>query len=376
MKRTYVTLSLVIALAIGGWFATAPSAACCGDGAIAAQGAISAGSSVSSAISSASSSIVAMLRQIDGTISNGFGKLYTEMSKQTASARVIEQGAVQANTQLYIEGKRAQAEIDYELSPRACFEKQAAGAVDNAGVTVAGTVQTLNRDFTDRTLHTVNTAGAVDQIFQTHAEKFCSTKDAQLGRCSSPASPELQNADVRADNLLSRDALGADQYEGAVAFMRNVTNPIPTQQVPKGWEKTAQGRAFVAGQLVENGRASVAANSFAHMVAMRKVVPGLGTAAQLNVPDVSTMQLIKAQTDGRFLSAEWYNMVAGMSLNNLLREQNKMQAFDLWLSMQKYAQMERVEAILATDLAASVKRDSEDRLARARRAAAGGKSSQ
>lgn len=370
MKRTSIALACVITLSIGGYFATAPSAACCGDGAIAAQGAISAGASVTGAVSAASGSIITVLQQIDMTISNGFGKMYTEMSKQTASARVIEQGAVQADTQLYLEEKRSAAEMDYELSPRACYEKQAAGAVDNAGVTVATTLQNLNRDFADRTLHTVNTAGAVDAVFKDHADKFCSTKDAQLGRCRTPASADIQNADVRADNLLSRDALNNDQYAGAVAFMRNVTNPIPTQQVPVGWEKTAQGRAFVSGQLVEQGRASVAANSLANMIAMRKVVPGLGTAAQLNVPDVSTMQLIKSQTDGRFLSAEWYNMIAGMSLNNLLREQNKMQAFDLWLSMQSYAQMERVEAVLATDLAASVKRDSEARLASARVAAA------
>lgn len=370
MKRTSAALAIVVALSIGTYFAAAPTAACCGDGAVAAQGALSAGASVSSAIGSAASSIVTMLEQIDNTIGNGFGKLYTEMSKQTASAKVMEDGSIAADYKLYMQDKTAKAQADFELSPRACYEKGAAGAVDTAGTSVADTVKDLNQQVADRTLHTSSTAAAVDEIFRDHAQKFCSAKDAQLGRCSSAVSSDLQNADVRADNLLNRDALSSDQMDGAVAFMRNVTNPIPTQELPKDWEKTPQGRAFVSGQLVEQGRSSVAANSIATMVAMRKVVPGLGTAAQLNVPDVSAMQLIRSQTDGRFLSPEWYNMIAGMSLNNLLREQNKMQAFGLWMQMQQYGQMERVEAILATDLAASVKRDSEDRLAKARAAAA------
>ena len=373
MKRTSLALASVVALSTGTYFAMAPSAACCGDGAIAAQGAITAGATVTSAISAASGSIVTMLTRIDLTLSNGFGKLYSEMAKQTASQRVMEEGRITTDNEMYLTERAADALLDYQLSPRACYEKQAAGAVDSAGVTVANTVKDLNREFTQRTLHTTNTAAAVAQIYTDHADKFCSAQDAKLGRCSTAAAQDLQNADVNAGNLLSRDALTGDYLVGAQAFMRNVANPIPTQQIPVGWEKTEQGKAFIAGQLVEQGRASVAANSFSNMIAMRKVVPGLGTAAQLNVPDVSTQQLIKAQTDGRFLSANWYNMIAGMSMNNLLREQNKMQAFDLWLSQQRYAQLERIEAVLATDLAASVKRDSEARLAVARQAAARGK---
>lgn len=372
MKRTHIALTGVLALSIGTYFATAPSAACCGDGAVAAQGAMSAGASVSGAISSASGSIIAMLQQIDSTIGNGFGKMYTEMAKQTASARVMEQGRIEADYSSYVKEKTADIKVDFKLSPRACYEKQASNAVAEASNAVAGTVQTLNRDFSALTLHTPNTAAAVNKIFSDHANRFCSAEDAKLGRCRSAAPVDLQNADVRVDNLLrpDRNVLTADQYDAAVKFMRNAVNPIPTQQIPAGWEKTEQGKAFVAAQLVEQARSSVASNSFAQMIAMRQVQPGLGSSAGLNVSDVSMLQLVKSQVDGRFLSKDWYAMIAGFGDVNLLREQNKMQALDLWLALQQYQQGERIEALLATDLAASIKRDSEERLAKARLAAA------
>lgn len=371
MKRTYIALSLVTALSIGTYFATAPSAACCGDGAVAAAGATSAGASVSAAIGSATSTIVQMLNQINDTITNGFGKMYAEQSKQTASEKVMQEGMVKAQTQIYMEGRRADATIAMKLSPRACYELQAAGAVGQAESSYDGVVQSVNKAVADRTLYTPNTAGAIGAMYRTHAQKYCSAQDVRLGRCSSAAAADLQNADIRADNLLARDVYSSQQQDAAMSFVNNVLNPIPTQMLPKGWEKTDAGKEFIAGQMVEQGRNSVAANSFAHMVAMRQVQPGLGTAAGLDTPDISLKQLIRSQADGRFLSPQWYKMIgSAQSEHQLLREINKQMAFQIWLDYQTYEQNERMEAVLATDMSISAKRDSEGRLAEARKAAA------
>lgn len=370
MKKTYTALAVGIALAIGGYFATAPSAACCGDGAIAAQGAVAAGATVSSAISGATTSVVNMLIQIDDNIAAGFGKLYTELAKQTASERTIQEGVVQAQTQIYLEGKRAEAEVAMKVSPRACYELQAADAIAKSENSYNAAVQSVTSRLTDRTLYTPNAAAAVSQIFRDHAQ-FCSDQDVRLGRCNRAAPKDVQNADIRADNLLARDAFGSDaQRTGAETFIRNVVNPMPTQMLPKGWEGTEAGRTFVAGQMVEQARNNVAAQSFAHMLASRDVQPGLGTQAGLNKPNVSRRELVRSQADGRFLSPQWYTMLAGFNDTNLLREMNKQMAFSLWMDYQALEQNERIEALLATDLAASVKRDSEQRLAEARQAAA------
>ena len=371
MKRTYIGLSLATMLAVGGYFATAPSAACCGDGVIAAQGATTAGATVSQSIASAAQAIGQQLQRIEDTLANGFGKTYIEMTKQTASNKTIQEGVVEAETQIYIEGRRADAEIAMRVSPRACYELQAADAMGKAESKFDAVVQSVNKASADRTLYTPNTAGAVGNIYRTHAAKYCSDQDVRLGRCSRAAPRDLQNADIRADNLIARDALSTQQDEAADAFINNILNPMPTQMLPKGWESTQAGKEFIAGQMVEQSRNSVAANSFAHMKAMRTMQPGLGRAAGLDTPDVSMKQLLRAQTDGRFLSPQWYTMIAAESSeHNLLREMNKQMALALYIDYQTYEQNERVEAILAADMAANSKRDSEVRLAAARRAAA------
>lgn len=82
------------------------------------------------------------------------------------------------------------------------------------------------------------------------------------------------------------------------------------------------------------------------------------------------MELMETLVNGRFQSPDWYTMISGFSTENLLREQNKMQAFKLWMDLQSFQQMERVEAMLATNLAMDVKSDSAAQLEVARSAAA------
>ncbi|MFB9033492.1 hypothetical protein QT207_019375 [Xanthomonas euvesicatoria] len=181
---------------------------------------------------------------------------------------------------------------------------------------------------------------------------------------------ELQNADVRADVLLGSASLTPAQSDAAKALVANIVNPIPTQNIPTKWENTAQGRAFVSGQLLEQARTSVAANSLNQAVAARTRIPGLGSAAMLNRADVSEREMMEAQVRGRFESPDWYKMLAAMSTENLLRELNKQSAFGLWMDYREFSQMERIESLLATDLAVTVKQDSEKRLQQARSAAA------
>lgn len=75
------------------------SHACCGDGAAAAAGATAAGSAVSASIGTAAATIVFWLERINLTISIGFGKLYGEIQKQTASIKTFEEGNIAVQTQ-------------------------------------------------------------------------------------------------------------------------------------------------------------------------------------------------------------------------------------------------------------------------------------
>lgn len=367
VKYWMVTVACIFI--IGG--SNVPTAdACCGDGPIAAAGASAAGSAVSAAVATATTTIVTWMERINMTIASGFGKLYGEISKQTAQQRVFEQGMIAAQTQMYMEKARADADTKYELSPRVCFETAGGMAGSVASGEAQQNLNDLNRDFSKRTLFTPNTAAAISKIYDDHVSKYCSQQDAQLGRCSGPVDPSMQNADVRADAMLNTSSYSPAQIDAARALVSNIANPIPTQNIPKNWEKTPQGKAFVAGQYIEQSRASVAANSLNRAIAMRTPVAGLGSSAMLNKADVSELELMESQVRGRFESPGWYKMLAGFSIENLLREMNKMQAFKIWMDHKSFQQMERVETVLATQLAMDVKRDSESRLVAARSIAA------
>ncbi|TAL63718.1 MAG: hypothetical protein EPN79_15805 [Burkholderiaceae bacterium] len=341
------------------------AAACCGDGPIAAQGAITAGTSVSSTISTATSTVTTWLQQIDNSIQTGFGKLYGEMAKQTAQQRIIQEGMVAAETQLYMEKARADAAVRYQVSPRVCFETAGGAAVATASAETAQNVDDLNRNEATRTLFTANTAADVHDMIQSHMDKYCSAEDAALGRCTA-VSADMQNADVRVDTLLSHSSLTPDQVDAAQQLQRNLVNPLPTQNLPKGLENTSAGRMFIAGQYIEQAGLSVAANSVNQAIAVRTPVQGLGSSAMMNTPDISELGLMEAQVNGRFESPEWYTMLAGMSQDNLLREMNKQMALKLWMDLKAFKQQERQEAALATILALDVRRDSEQNLKEAR----------
>ncbi len=365
-KKAVFSVALACTILMG---STSSALACCGDGAAAAAGATAAGTAVTASISTAAGLIIEQLVQINLTISNGFGKLYGEIMKQTASMRSFEDGKIAVQAKQHMDDAAASAQTKYELSPRTCFESAGGGAATVATGEVTQTINDLNRDFASRTLFTANTSAAVGRIYDDHVNKYCSQQDADLGRCSRPVDPTLQNADVRADATLNTSSYTPDQIAAARSFVSNVVNPVPTQNIPKNWEKTDQGKMFVAGQYIEQARASVAANSLNAAIAARIPVPGLGTAAMMNKPDVSELELMESQVRGRFESQLWYQMIAGFSLENLLREANKMQALKLWMDLKSYHQMERIETVLATQLALDVKRDSEQRLREARTAA-------
>ena len=366
MKKTIVCVALVAILN-----GSTPAQACCGDGKIAGIAAESAGAKVVGIVEVSTEVLRAWLERLNTTIAASMGSMTAAFMKSGAAIRILSEGSVAVQSQDYMDRVRATAQVTLEPSPRACYEL--AGAA--AGVTSAGEVTTamnrLSESFTQRTLFTPNNAAVVAKSFADHAEKYCSQKDADLGRCARAANPSFQDADVRADFTLNTASYTPEQAEAARAYVNNLTNPIPTQNIPLTLERTDQGKTFVAGQYIEQARASVAANALNAAIAGRIPVKGLGTAAMVDKADISEQELIESQVRGRFSSTNWYAMVAGFGLDNMARELVKMRALQNWMDLKSYRQGERIESIVATQLAIDVKNDSEPRLREARRIAGG-----
>lgn len=346
-----------------------PATACCGDGKVVALAETLAGRGLSSAVGEAVVAVAAWLERLNATIAVGFGKVLAEIQRQTAALRVMEEGSTAVRTQLFMEKVRADAAVKYELSPRACFEVAAASASTTAGEEVHQAVAKVSRMLDRHTLFTANTSATIGRMHDEHLAKYCSQQDADLGWCQ-VTDPALQNADIRADTLLNTPAYTGRQAEAAGTFVRNLTNPAPTQMIPRVLEATPQGKTFVAGQYIEQARASLAAHSLNTQLAERTPVGGLGTAAGLNKADVSRQELIESLVRNRFETPAWYKMVAGFSAENMLREANKMQALALWMDLQRYKTDERISAITAANLAINAKQDADMRLHAARATAA------
>lgn len=348
-----------------------PASACCGDGKAAAGAAQDSGDAISKTISQAASTITSWLEWINQSIEAGFARMQAEVARQTASIRTMEEGKAAVQTQLYMEKARSDAQMKYELSPRVCFETAGGAAATVAAGESREMLNGLNRDFAKRSMFTPNSSAAMAKVYDDHADKYCSQQDADLGRCRA-ADPRLQNADVRADTTLNSSSYTPEQLAAARSFVNNVANPMPTQNIPKDWEKTAQGKMFIAGQYVEQARASVAANSLNAAVSARTPIPGLGSSALLNKPDVSEMELMETMVKGRFENPSWYSMIAGFSFENLLREMNKIWALNVALQLQTMKTNERTEAVLATQLAIASQQEAAIRQREFRRAAATG----
>ncbi len=365
MRKTILAVSVAAALLVN----TGPTLACCGDGKSAAAGAEAAGFMVSGAIESAKLTVVAWLERLNTTIATGFGKVMAEIQRQTAALRTMEEGNAAVLSQLHMERARAEAATRYEPSPRLCFEASGGAASGVASTSVDQTWRGLNDKASARALFTPNTSAAVAKLYDEHASKYCSQQDADLGRCSA-VDPKMQNADVRADVLLNTPSYTPEQIAAAQAFVTNVANPVPTQNIPASWEKTSQGKAFVAGQYIEQARASVATNSLNAAIAARTPIQGLGTAAMLNKADASKQELIESQVRGRFESPAWYKMIAGFSLENMMREVVKSRALQAQMDLAEYQRTERIEAVLSTQLAIANKQDAELRQRELRAASA------
>lgn len=343
-------ISIMLTLCAVGflWFAyPKPAEACCGDGAIAAAGAQSAGGSVAAAIATSTSTIVGWLTQIQLTIAQGFAGVMSEMSKQTAQMKQIEEASLVTQEAMRMEQKTAEIRSKYALSPRACYEVAGGTAIGVAGGEVKETEAALNTVAANRTLKTSSAAAAVKKNVE---------KRNRLG-----------DSTVRADSVYNSTSI--TNIEAAQALADNLINPIPTQTLPSGMEKTQQGKAFSAEQNIEQSRLSVAYMSVNAAIAAKTPVKGLGTAAMFSKPDVSESELMESMVKGRFESPKWYAMLAGMDERNLLREQNKQMALGLWMDLKRYRLQERIEANLAVQLSILVNQDSATRLDNARNAA-------
>lgn len=304
-----------------------------------------------------------------------------DANKQNAVNKALTQ--TQLDYQGAVEVAQASADVRDALqpAPNACQTMRSGTAIPEATNTARQVVNTLGRHNADRNGGRDPTNGqplppakAATQIYQTHTSQFCGPEDLAQGRCTT-LSP-VANGDVRADVLLTPPN-GSKSYtpleaEAAEAFKKNVTNPTPAPNLPKQMANTPQGKAYYVQQMVANARMSVAQHSLDQIIAEHTKQPGLGAQMQMPQADASVLDVIQYEVDRRFSNSGWYIAMATATTDALLREVANILAFNVWVDYRRYMQMERVETLLATQLAMEVEQDAAVRLAAQRNMAAKG----
>lgn len=228
---------------------------------------ITAGNTMTSSVTSATQSIAQQLQRIEDTLANGFGKTYTERTKQNASTKTIQEGMVQARTQVYIEARRADAMMD--LPNKEDFDQT---VVNSAFLGEQVTVEQRNRidlgnSVSQRMVHGPYANPSLARFSQ-HG-RWCTPLGAKLGLCNAPVELGLGNADAKFETVVGREAgltYSDARRNAAVDFVTTVVASDLRAQLATD---TAQAQEADALTVADQAYLSLASASFLDMAAER-----------------------------------------------------------------------------------------------------------
>ena len=259
-----------IALAGGLTYTMSAGAVTCCDpwGVPGANAFIAAGNTVIGTITESVTTLTNVLETtVLDSIDNGFGKAYAEASKQTASRKTLQEGMVEAQTQMYIEGRRADAMID--LPKKEEFDQT---IVNSAFLAEQADIELRNRldlggAVSDRTIYGSYQNPALAR-FSRHA-RWCTPLGQKLGLCNAPAELGLDDADAKFLTVVGKEnglTYSDARREAAVDFAMTVVASDLRAQLRTDTPQAQQADALT---LADQAAMSLAANSFLDMAAER-----------------------------------------------------------------------------------------------------------
>jgi hypothetical protein len=293
------------------------------------------------------------------------------IEKQTGAMKELTQAKMNYDATLETSKAAAEAEDKFgnpaelaNMCDTAATGQQAAIASNSAAING----KALNAALTRRQLHSPAPAVVTKQLIDEHNNSYCSDDDQAHGRCNTAASiPKTQqNADLNAGSLLTPSngsTYSNTEREAAQKFIVMASGPVPPENLPPALEKTPQGKAYVLATMVAAAQSSVAKHSLSQIWAENSADPGLSETAEGNPGDaLSMVGVMKKFVYDRFVEPKWKADLVGMDTNGLLKEIAVLMAGQNWMDYQAYRQAERMEAVVATQLAIAARDHNEKRL--------------
>lgn len=306
--------------------------------------------------------------------------LMTMNAEQGTTASIV----ASREKELAAESELVQAELNYDAASEA--QKRFAEAQDNftapsakayrvcevmkagdAAKKVGDDARSIGKALSDasgnRQMYTENASASAKKVLDNYRKNYCSIEDEKRGRCTA-VEKSMQNAAVSADSLMSPtsgETFTAKEKVAAVDFIQMVTNPTPQEMLPKGLEKkSAAAERFNLAQMSAQAQMSMADHSLMQILASKTAT---GTTPEKSI---SVVGMMKKFSEEKFGNPVYVKGLGGMDSPGLLKEINSQMAVRNWISYHGYLQNERVEALLATQLAIAVKESSDGAIASAR----------
>lgn len=247
---------------------------------------------------------------------------------------------------------------------RVCETVVAAASARTVGDESRSMAKAMNYASSQRQTFVENAAQRGKEVLDNYRANYCSSDDEARGRCTAVADKRMQTAAVSADTLMTPvagETLNEKEKIAAADYIEMVTNPVPPELLPKGLDnKSPAAERFNIAQMNSQAQMSMATTSLQQIMASKSAT---GTSAEKSI---SVVGLMKQFVEDKFGNSDYAKGVGAMDNPGLLKEINIQMAARNWINYQSYLQNERVEAVLATQLAIAVKDSSEREIAVAR----------
>ena len=318
--------------------------------------------------------VVAAIQELKGEMVRQFAELKSHLSAEIKTLR-------QSGAQVEKDSLRAQQDIGFMLPTGGCESATAAAAAGPARDRAEAYLRAFNHL---RRPEKTGTA-ASQAMVEAYLANYCAPEDVGVRGCSRAS--VRPNAPFLAETLLSGSGVGSapdstrpnsylpevlsfnpDRVLDARRFIDNLVDPYPLDDLPKDLQGTPQGMAFWMRKKVYEGRLSVARHALNHALALRVPSAALRgwlewvwreskadehlAALQAQLPEqISYAELLKTEVDRRYASPSWYAGIAGSPEAAVLRELAYMAALQLNLTYLRFRQGERLELLLAEQVA-------------------------
>lgn len=326
------------------------------------------------AISDATSTILDTIAQAEESIIEAIrseqNALSSEGEKQSGAQKELTQGRLNYQAQNGVREAAAKAQEAFGDDSSTDSMCSTLDSSNQAGAAAGGAkreAKVLSAGLGNRRLYTSSAGQRQKEVIDTHNNLYCSKEDSDRNRCTAVNSKVMQDADVNAGTLLAPandSTYSEDEALAAKDFIKMVTNPVPHEMLPPAFEKTAAGKSFVLAQRIAQAQMSVADFSLSSIETSHEV----STEGEAN--GLSMIGWLSKSIRERFANPEWNQTMASASDPAvILRDIAIQMSQKNYLDFLAYQQSERMEAVLATQLAITA-REHNDRILNSLRAAA------